>query len=198
MGRLLGGAVEFLMTKKTQLGIAVAILILTLMNAVVYCDVPEGYQPYLHSEDVAVLSIWFNNLRCAFLMILVGIIPCFLGTIVATTMTTRNLVISWKCLSTRMTPDRIALGVLPHSLIEGTCLFLSIALSTTVSCVTTAFLFWVVFPREGPASEPVMMRPDVKHVGIHIAEVALVAIAPLLLLSALVETYISPLALNYG
>lgn len=97
-----------------------------------------------------------------------------------------------------MTPDRIALGVLPHGLIEGTCLFLSVALSTTVSCVTTAFLLWVVFPRGGPASEPVVVRPDVKHVGISIAEVTLVAIAPLLLLSALVETYISPLALNYG
>ena len=140
------------------------------------------------------LFIFFENLKAAIFTIAVGIIPLFLGSLLAATSTMAAIISALKYLLLELPPHIIFLSVLLHGIFELPAILLSFFLSAILSKELTFFCLrriGVAFK----ASTPIPICGD-RNTAVMIVRCWLLVIMPLILAGAIVETFLSPLVVD--
>ena len=151
----------------------------------------EGYMHYLndtlprYSSDFA--FIFIENTKTSLRILLSGLIPFFAGTVFSSFSVIYSMTGGMKCFLQKLPPSIILKGTLPHGIFELLEILLSLLLSVLISKEVTMIII-------ARSQNSRTMKERTSGIGISFSCWLFIGI-PLLLLAALIETYITPMLL---
>ena len=159
----------------------------------------DGYADYVANTRSAYLNvfsfIFFGNLKSATIMVLAGIIPFFLGSIFISVLTIKGLVTTFKFLVfvENIPLHTLLLSILPHGIFEMTALLFSAVLSYIVSKEITLSMVKQIRKKDIAFRGRIYSPAGIKQTFYMVVKCWLLVSLPLILVAALIESFISVL-----
>ncbi|MBR6701267.1 MAG: stage II sporulation protein M [Firmicutes bacterium] len=142
------------------------------------------------------LFIFIENLKTDTKVMLHGIIPFFLGSIVAAMMSIRSLIISLKFFSGLLPLNKILICTVPHGLVEIPCIVACMVFGCLISKELTLTVLKAVRKKDLVFLDKTRKTIGLKKTVSFMFKSWLLIILPMTFTAALIETYITPLVIK--
>lgn len=191
---------KFLCSNKILIALSIVMFIEMFAFYIATGTANNHYQAYVESTQKLYPNnftfIFCENLKSTIVMILVGFIPLFFGTLYGGMIFVSGMVITFKYVLRSLSFHTIFFSLLPHGIFEMTVLLYSYILSNILSKEITLGLWHRITGKAVSFLGRPIHLLGIKRIGVFILFNVIFVIIPLLFLAAIIEVTISPMILS--
>ncbi len=135
--------------------------------------------------------IFFENFKTLLATVLLGTVPCFMGTAIQLYLVTDLLASAFRYFLSSVSFGTLIAGTLPHGIFEIPAIVFSFLLSVIISKEITLCLFSALSKESFDNTDSFLFRQGFKETAIFVAESLPFVVIPLVFIGAFVESFVT-------